>query len=390
MNKIYFYLIFLWIITGCKEKYDSPVITPETGYLVVEGAINSGQGITDITLSRTTKLDSRKTVFELGASVRVEADDNTFNVLTEKTAGHYIANNLNLNTQKKYRLNIKTKAGKEYLSDFLTIKNNPPIDSIYWQRETNGVQLYVNTHDSEGNTRYYLWEFTETWEHPADFKSYLKYEVITGGQRGNTYKVVYRDPNNNNYFDSSMYFCWQSQVSTQILIGTSVKLSKDEINLPLTFIPSTSAKLNALYSIQVKQKSLTKEAFEFLEIMKKNSEMTGTIFDAQPAVLYGNIHGVTDPNEPVIGYLSICPIQEKRIFIDHKQVPNWDYNSNCKETMFSNNSNTIRDKSLGFMPTNVVPLLAPFPTIVSFFAAPPECVDCRLSGTNVKPSFWPN
>ncbi|WP_435353553.1 DUF4249 domain-containing protein [Emticicia sp. SJ17W-69] len=389
MNKILFFILILAIIVACKEKYNSPVISPETGYLVVEGAINSGSGTTDISLSRTTQLDSRQTLHELGAIVKVEAEDKTFNLLSEKKEGHYLANNLNLNINKKYRLYIKTKSGKEYLSDFVAVKNNPPIDSISWNREDDGVHLFVNTHDNTGNTRYYLWEYTETWEHQADYKSYIKYEV-SGPSNNKTYKVVYRNPDNNNYFDSSMYFCWQNFTSAQLLIGTSIKLSQDAINLPITFIPQTSVKLNALYSINVRQQSLTKEAYEFLDLMRKNTEMTGTIFDAQPSILYGNIHSISDPNEPVIGYVSICSIQEKRIFINPKQVPNWHYNSNCKETTFRNNSIVIRDQALGFIPTNVVPLLAPFPTIVSYFAAPPECVDCRLSGTNIKPAFWPN
>lgn len=374
---------------ACKEKYDSPVISPETGYLVVEGAINSGSGNTDLTLSRTTNLDTRNTIHELGAIVKVEAEDNTFNILSEKADGHYLGNNLNLNITKKYRLNIKTKSGKEYLSDFIAVKNNPPIDNVSWNREEDGVHLYVNTHDNAGETHYYFWNFTETWEHTADYKSFIKYEV-SGTSNNKTYKVVYRNPNDNNYFDSSMYFCWQHFASTQLLIGSSIKLSQDAINLPIAFIPQASVKLNSLYSINVQQQSLTKEAYEFYELMKKNTEMTGTIFDAQPSVLYGNIHSTSDPNEPVLGYISICPVQEKRIFINPKQIPNWNYNSNCKETTFRNSSTIIRDQALGFIPTNVVPLLAPFPTIVSYFAAPPECVDCRLSGTNVKPDFWPN
>jgi hypothetical protein len=389
MNKTLFFVLILAITMACKEKYDSPVISPETGYLVVEGAINSGSGNTDLTLSRTTNLDTRNTIHELGAIVKVEAEDNTFNILSEKTDGHYLGNNLNLNITKKYRLNIKTKSGKEYLSDFIAVKNNPPIDSVSWNREEDGVHLYVNTHDNAGETHYYFWNFTETWEHTADYKSFIKYEV-SGTSNNKTYKVVYRNPNDNNYFDSSMYFCWQHFASTQLLIGSSIKLSQDAINLPIAFIPQASVKLNSLYSINVQQQSLTKEAYEFYELMKKNTEMTGTIFDAQPSVLYGNIHSTSDPNEPVLGYISICPVQEKRIFINPKQIPNWNYNSNCKETTFRNSSTIIRDQALGFIPTNVVPLLAPFPTIVSYFAAPPECVDCRLSGTNVKPDFWPN
>jgi hypothetical protein len=46
----------------------------------------------------------------------------------------------------------------------MPVQNNPPIDSISWKRDEEGVRVFVNTHNPEGNTRYYRWEFEETWE----------------------------------------------------------------------------------------------------------------------------------------------------------------------------------------------------------------------------------
>ena len=376
---------------ACKEPYESPVISPETGYIVVEGAINSGDGMTEIALSRTVGLESRETKLEKNAEVKVEAEDLSFHLLNEQQDGKYIANNLDLNENKKYRLSIKTTDGKAYLSEFLLIKKNPPIDSVSWIRDNSGVQLYINTHDNEGDTRYYRWEFKETWEHFAEYKSLIEYQITRSGIT-DRYSVVYRDPIDGRLFDSTMYYCWQEQVSSTLLLGTSAQLSKDEINLPIARIPSGSAKLNKLYSIKVKQISLTKEAYEFFEVMKKNSESTGSIFDAQPAVLYGNMYNVNDPNEPVIGYMTICPIQEERIFIKKIEVPDWRYFSNCSFQIFRNNSDEIRDKVIeSLLPISAVqPPEAPFPGIPRFYAASPECVNCKLNGSPIKPVFWPD
>ncbi|HEU5052317.1 MAG TPA: hypothetical protein VFT78_04350, partial [Hanamia sp.] len=49
------FLIQLFAI-GCKIEYRPPVESPKTGYLVVEGFINSDGGPTTITLSRTLRL----------------------------------------------------------------------------------------------------------------------------------------------------------------------------------------------------------------------------------------------------------------------------------------------------------------------------------------------
>jgi len=37
-------IFFSLLLFGCREEYISPVITPDLGYLVVEGVINSGTG----------------------------------------------------------------------------------------------------------------------------------------------------------------------------------------------------------------------------------------------------------------------------------------------------------------------------------------------------------
>lgn len=386
MKKI-FYCTLVLLTAGCKEKYESPVISPVTGYLVVEGVINSGQGTTTIILSRTTKLDNRRIEYQQGAEVKVEGDDNSSYFLSETAPGRYSTTNLNLNNGRKYRLNIRT-AGKQYLSDFTAVKNNPPIDSLSWKRENNGVQLYINTHDPLNNTHYYQWEYTETWEFHSFQKCELKYEIFKKPmERDSSYRVVYRDSTTFSY-NPGMFYCWQSELSSNILVGSSAKLSKDEIYLPLTFIPPASWKLSVLYSINTRQYSLSKEGYEFLERMKKNTEATGSVFDAQPSELNGNIHCVSDPAEPVIGYINICPVQEKRIFIKNTQIPGWNYNSGCAQIEIQNISDSIKIQGLGLMPTYPA-LKSPFGFIISFYASAPDCVDCRFRGTNVKPSFWP-
>ena len=387
MKKYIAYLLLLFIAIGCKEKYISPVVSPATGYLVVEGLINSGTGETNITLSRTSKLNSQTILYEVGAKVFVQGEDNSSIALKEINVGRFTISNLNLNNAKKYRLSIITRDGKTYQSDFSAVKNNPSIDSISWRREGRDVQLYVNTHDPNNNTKYYQWEYVETWELHSVYLSSLKYKVGTDRKGATTYSAVYNDSSTYGP-DMSKYFCWKTDPSTNIMTGTTTNLASDVINLPLINIPADSWKLNILYSMNVKQYSLSQGRYEFLQRMKKNTEGTGSVFDAQPSELNSNIHCVSNPKEPVIGYIDICPVQEKRIFINRKSIPDWNYNQSCSEVEIPNVSDSIAIKALFLMPTypNTDPMTG---RIISFFAAPPECVDCKLKGSSIKPSFWP-
>jgi hypothetical protein len=185
MKKLFLYISFLiMIIPGCKEKYLPPITSPDTGYLVVEGYISSGPQPTNILLSRTTKLyDSIQIQYEHNAAVNVEGENQETFLLYENGNGVYLSPTpLNLNSNSKYRLHIRTQDNKEYTSDFVPFKHTPAIDSISWQRENGGLKIYVNTHDDQNNTRYYQLKYEETWEIHSAYKSALKYLIDPDGK----------------------------------------------------------------------------------------------------------------------------------------------------------------------------------------------------------------
>ncbi|MDO3626770.1 DUF4249 family protein [Mucilaginibacter sp. BT774] len=82
-------------------------------------------------------------------------------------------------------------------------------------------------------------------------------------------------------------------------------ISKRYYQNPILSIASSAEKLSVEYSILVKQYALSADAYKFYANLKKNTEQLGSIFDAQPSAIRGNIHFVTTPAEPVIGYLCI-------------------------------------------------------------------------------------
>ncbi len=374
------------MIAGCKQRYESPVKSVASGYLILEGVVNSGPGNTTIILSRSVPLDSAGKVFEQGAVVTLLGEDNSNISLPEQSAGHYSADNLSLNETVKYRIKIQTSGGKEYLSDLAPVLTNPPIDSISWLRENGNVQMYINTHNSLNNTRYYQWEYEETWEFHSKYFKFLKYEIEQKpGEQ--IYSVVFQDSSTFSY-DQNIHTCWQFNNSTKLLLGSTAKLSQDIVYLPIASIPKDSWELSVLYSIRIKQYAWTKEGYNFLDIMRKNTEIVGSVFDAQPSQLNGNIHCVTDPTEKVIGYFNISPLREKRIFINNSEVPDWNYESGCFLTTVQNQSDSIKKIALNLLPSDIV-FQAPGGRIISFSAAKPTCIDCTLSGTNVKPAYWP-
>lgn len=126
--------------------------------------------------------------------------------------------------------------------------------------------------------------------------------------------------------------------------------------------------------------------------MKKNTESLGSVFDAQPSDISGNVKCVTNPSELVIGYIEFTTLEEKRLFIDNKSLDSWGYEQDCdyySVNPHNNNSSTI----LSLMKESLVPttIAEYFPGggIKKFVVQKERCVDCRLKGSNLKPSFWP-
>jgi len=369
-------------IAACRKPYSPGVVAASVSYLVVEGVINGGTDSTIIMLSRTVKLNEKTTLKpELNAILTVDGDDNSSHALTEAGNGKYVARDLNLDGSHKYRLRIKTSGNRQYLSDYVPVLNSPALDSVTYAIKSDGISINVNTH-SDRNIRYYRWDYNETWIHQADFDSHY----ISNGD------TVLRRP-----AEKDIFVCWRNNFSSTITLGSSAKLSQDIISdLPLTFISRHSDKIRHRYSILVSQYALTEDAYNFWVSLKKNTEQLGSIFDAQPSEINGNIHAQADATEPVIGYISISSPQKKRIFIDVNSLPQWagPLGDGCVlDTLLYKGHDKYSgtpvnqvdefinyNKATGQQQIPVEAYSLPGQPILGYTASLPDCVDCTLSG----------
>ena len=374
----------MFVIVGCKKPYNPTIINSPNNYLVVEGVIDSGPDSTIIKLSRTVNLSGKTSSSpELNAVVTVESDQSASYALQEAGNGKYGLPALNLNGTSKYRLRIKTINGSEYVSDLEAVEVNPPIDSVGFKIQGSGIQLYVNTHDPNSNTRYYRWDYQETWQFHAKYGS----SYITDGT-----KIVSRSA------AQQIYGCFGNDTSSTIILGSSAKLSQDVIyQSPLTQIESTSEKLETKYSILVRQYALTSDSYSFWSNLKKNTEQLGSIFDAEPSTINGNIHCVNNPSEPVIGYISVTQIQQKRIFISNSQLPTswfpvYPYTCDLDSNLLCRGPLCENQVAAFLIPNNSsqipVEAIAPKGFVLGYTGSAPFCVDCTLRGTKTQPAFW--
>lgn len=368
----------VFIAGACIEPYDPPVDDRDVNFLVVDGFINATDGTASVKLTRTLPVASKETIpAESGAHVSIEDEQGVTSLLTETETGVYTGWIADISFDTRYRLIIRTRDSNEYASDLISLQETPPIDSISYSAVTDGLEFAVSTHDVTRQSRYFRWKFWETYEYHSSFNSSF---MFSGKD------VVIRPA------DQSLFTCWRTIASSSILIGSTEHLSESVISkFPVTVVPEGSVKLSLKYSLLVRQQSLSPEAYNYWLNLQKSTEQLGGLFDPLPSEVRGNMHSTKNPTEKVIGFLSGGSVQETRIFLTYRDLPDElktynSFNPNCL-------LDTLSLMELATAPASIFLVDAVYgeftPDIVGYSTSTRECIDCTsFGGTPKKPDFW--
>ena len=385
MQNIYLISLVGMQIMACKEPFYPKNVEGNPGFLVVDGFINAGTDSSFIRLTRTASLNDSNTITELHASVYVSDAYGGIFPLTEVANGYYATDHLDLVQNRSYTLNIRSYDGRAYSSDSFPVLRTPEIDSLSWSEDSVGVSIYGYTHDVTNQTKYYRWNYVETWRYTAGIPSTIYWD---GSQ------VLNRAPND------QIYNCWNTDRSTSLILATTQNLTTDTINHQLICqVPAGSEKMSIGYSILANQFALTKDAFEYWQNLKTTTELTGSLFDPLPSQVTGNLHCLTNPKESVLGFIGASTVSSKRIFIFNPDLASWDYRPyyiDCLQPSSQRVGISVLDparitKLYDYLlkPDHLYTLID-FPNSAVYILAQNYCADCRdHGGTNQKPSFWP-
>jgi len=362
---------------NCRQEYTPPAIKKNPFILVVDGIVISGNDSTIITLSRTRSIsDTVPSEKELNARVSVVGASGVEYPFTEQGNGRYYADQLTLDNTQQYQLKILTAEGNEFRSAPSNVQTSPPIDSVYWQQDSSyNVHVYLNTHDPSNQTKYYRWQYVETWEYESAYNSVLDYN------EGN---IIPRS------LDNQIYRCYRSVPSSTIEVVSTTQLSSSTVNkYEVTYIPNGAEQISQVYSDLIRQYAIPVDAFNFWQNLKKNTEQLGSLFDLQPFTELGNIKCINDPTVNCIGFISFTTLQEKRIFISKSDLRYWNYNP-YYGTCYIDTIPTA-DINKYFQP----PGGPYFNSLIGTANGPyllgsTLCVDCTYhGGTTIKPPYWP-
>jgi len=387
LKHIVLLLLLVTIFSSCTETYPLLTNTYEEA-IVVEATLTNELKNQEIKISKTARFEDDGVQTEKDAIVILKDNLDNEYIFNEKS-GIYISQTVfQILPNREYTLEIKTTDGKVYQSSPETLTTVTPIESIVPTITTNkdneiGVQINVNSYDPTNTSKYYRYEYEETYKIVAPRWSSLKI-TATG------LESVELTPNTTN-----TRICYLTKNSTDIILLNTNDQIDDKVNLPIRFINQNNYIIGERYSILVKQYVENLEAYNFHKVMRDISSSSSVLSPKQPGIITGNIRCISDSNTKVIGYFDVASISSQRIFFNYNDLfpsqPKPPYIVECEDIPFSfcfKGDDCSGPSMIYNIENNLMSYISNNSS--DYILTPIECGDCTSFSSNKIPSFWTN
>jgi hypothetical protein len=401
MKKLKQHIIYLILTSILFNSCIEPITLETTVFedsIVIEALITNELKNHEINITRTFQLEESNPIAERNARVEIiDATGIAFS-FEESEPGKYISvSAFAANPNNTYQLSVITNSGDVYTSKPTPLTNETEIENINVVAETDengvlGASIYANSFDLSGNSRYYRYEYEETYKIVAPFWS--KFDAV----------VIERDSVSTVERTQEEKICYNTVFSADIIQTQTNDFSEDRVTQKLVrFIPADDFILSNRYSILVKQYVQTFETYNYLKTIKDLSNSENLLSQNQPGFISSNIVSVNNPNEKVLGFFDVSSVSTRRLFFNFADI----FPSNQKRPEYfvdcelfapriesSNNSliDAIQTGSLIYYTMNFSDVIPPEPPVIPnggpYVMVIPECGDCTTLGSNIVPDFW--
>jgi hypothetical protein len=370
------FLLLLFFFTSCVDEY-WPELDKYQNLLVLDGTLTDSNGPLLVNLSVSSPVNGEKYIPLSGGELFVTDENQVKTLLYETLPGSYTAEDTSFRGKvgSSYQLHIKLPNGKSYISDVCLLRESAPIDSIYGlieepdNPENNngypGMQFYVENHSLSSDTSYYLWKCIETYEYKSTFDIDYTWE----GEF-----IPYPDPD-------SLSTCWRTARVNEILFASTYYLDPTAVNaFPIHFVSTATKRLSIRYSVSVEQLSISESAFNFYNAIKQQNIDQENLWTQQPYQILGNMHCVTNPDEPVLGFFVVAGASEKRIFLNRPAL----------EFYYDICTPDFDLRFIAFEAESTWPIYIDDIMFLGWAKSDQRvCFDCRLEGGEITPPvFW--
>ena len=385
------FLLPILMLSGCTEQFILQTENFEDA-IVVEATLTNELKQQEIKISHTYKLEATTPIIETGAQVYVtDSDGNQYDF---EENGDLYQSTLPFKAEpgKAYRLNITTQNGKTYQSSSEVLTTENPMQEVtptVMQKDgQRGVGIVVNCYDPSNSSKYYRYDYVETYKIIAPQWDNDK-TILTQDSNGTGILIVPRT--------EETQTCYSTVSSTDIIQTSTNDLSEDRVNFAMRFISNQNYIITHRYSIRVRQYVQSLAAYTFYKTLKESSGSGSILSQNQPGFFYGNMKSVDNPNEKVIGFFEVASVSSQRIFFNYADLfpgePRPPYFTACDIRQYKycfdfNDPDCKGAALLSSIGSNSLVYVDSDGNQTYFFMVLPPCGDCTTFSSNIKPSFW--
>jgi Domain of unknown function (DUF4249) len=322
----------LLILSSCVEEYNTtPNLKAEV--LIVDGLITNQLKADTIEINYSKAIGADIEISPvIGCKIQVIVDGGLAYDLKEATEGkYYTPKNFRGQTGKGYQLKLTTPNGEVYESTVEKMHKVPPIQQVYdvfdpkailnvttsKYRAANNVYLNVQDPASENNNYFWRYRFFEklevckTCEH-----GYLYPDGLTCFREDPNIFVPNPLPPFYDYFCDGN--CWDiiygKTVNIFSDVNTNGQVIKGQLIAQIPFFSYTNGVV-----VEIKQYNLSTEGYRFYKLLDLQGQKTGSLTDAPPSAIVGNIRNVNNSNEVVVGFFGASEVSIYNYYVDRSK-----------------------------------------------------------------------
>lgn len=338
-----FWVLTLTLVCSCVDRVDFNAPAART-LMVVDGTISSDKGPYTVTVTKGFDLDEDTIVYTPVRRLSIvlyELDGGNEDFI-EVSPGVYQTNGfITGQIGRSYYIQIKTVDGKIFES--IPEKINPvgKINQIrfeyekriirrnFYEEDNDQFNIFIDSEAGPGSEVYTRWRFKGTYlvvTYPQFFlrsiPPYTPYKdpfpcsgyVLREGPIGSGGLLA-------KVGDCTCCTCWANNFETTPTVADAgLTIGNQFRNVKVAEVSINNRTFFDKYLVEVEQLSLTKSAFDFFKLVRKQKEEASSLFQPPAVEIKGNIKPINN-NDLVIGLFWATSSNKTHIFIEKTDIP---------------------------------------------------------------------
>lgn len=302
--------VAILLFDSCLERVTIPIPESFSKDLIVDGLITNEPGPYTVKLSQAIKIDDTRPlgVPLYAKSVTIHDDAGNSEVLEDKEYGVYQTkpNGIRGEIGRSYHITIELQNGQAFNSEPDKMSAVGHVDSIYYQfvthqlgdsRPTYGYRVFINAYNLAGSDNYTRWRFSGTYI--AETKPAYKICDFGCGYcpppcahtffiNGNPQEGYQFNPATNQYeyvpgLRCECCRCWVTMFEDKPIVSDNQVVVAGRFSaVEVGYVPVTYYTFMEKFRIEVRQMSLSRQAFNYWKTIQAQQEGKGSLF--QPVI----------------------------------------------------------------------------------------------------------